>query len=273
VQTARALIAAVALAEEREGKGDEAKGDRGGQGLGRLGGGAGEGRGRMGVMREERAEAGRSFKRLSKRLSKGVKAVAEGAAKRASNRRVPSEVSELSRTRGTALKESNALNDEGVRVVANIAKELDTRLNREKGTNKDDIFSKDKVPNVSIEDYFGRLARYINVWRGHAGGSESAGIRSAVMVMIYLERMEQTSPDYVINWQNIHRLACAGFLVATKFMEDAPISNEYWAKVAGITMTEVNKLEGQFCNLCKFELFVDEEEYHKFLDQFDLPEF
>jgi hypothetical protein len=220
-------------------------------------------------------------KRLSVHVNAGVNAVVEQVADakkrlstRASVQSHASDVSELEETRGAALDETNALNDEGVKIVDNIAGELERRVAAEDRANAGDCFSKDgRVPPVTLFDYFARMARYVNVWRGHAGGAESAGVRSAVMALMYIEKLERMCPGFAVNRSNVHRIAMAAFLVATKFTEDAPISNDFWSKVAGVQCSEVNALEVAFCSMLKFELYIDEKQYVLKLDSFDMPEF
>jgi len=209
-----------------------------------------------------------SLKRLSRKLGAAVKSVSVKPA--AAGR----PVSDVEDSRGAALKESTALNEEGLRIIKNIADELEARVAEETRTNEDDVFSKGRIPGISIKDYLCRLARYINVWRSHAGGQESAGVRSAVMCLMYLRHLEELHEDFFINRENIHRLLMVGCLVATKWSEDRGISSEWWAKVAGVPQAEVNQLESAFCNKLNFELFCDDEAYTELLKTFDdVPEF
>jgi hypothetical protein len=220
-------------------------------------------------------------KRLSVHVNAGVNAVAEQVADvrkrmstRASVQSHASDVSELEETRGAALDETNALNDEGVKIVDRIAGELERRVAAEDRANAGDCFSKDgRIPPVTLVDYFARMARYTNVWRGHAGGEDSAGVRSAVMALMYIEKLERMCPGFAVNRSNVHRLSISAFLVATKFTEDTPISNDFWSKVAGVQCSEVNALEVAFCQMLKFELYIDEKQYALRLDSFDMPEF
>lgn len=238
----------------------------------------------MGVMaRDEGAgKLTRLARRMSKRVSLAAGAVAvaagatTGSASAAAASRKPSisasDVSDVEETQGAGLQESNAINDEGLRILSSVATELEHRLAEESRVNEDDPFSMGAAPHVAIVDYLSRLTRYVNVWRGHAGGKESAGVRSAVMAVIYLERLESRH-GFTVNSQNVHRLLMTSVLVATKFLEDRPLSTEFWSRVAGVSLKEVNTLESKFCALLDFELFVDEAEYDEHLQQFNMPEF
>ena len=55
--------------------------------------------------------------------------------------------------------------------------------------------------------------------------------------------------------------------------EDLIFTNDYYAKVAGIPLKKLNKLEHEFLNMNKFTLYVDKglfEKYEKTLSSFYL---
>ncbi|GBG29984.1 Cyclin-U2-1 [Hondaea fermentalgiana] len=213
---------------------------------------------------------GKEAAKLGRRLSRRMAARKERAASAESEDSLVSGVSEIDESQSQCVRESNALNREGLRIVRNVAAELEHRVNMEDRDNEGDAFSSDKIPPISIEGYLCRLARYVNIWRSHAGGRDSAGVRSAVMTVLYLNHLEMTNPEFAINHSNVHRLLMAGMLVATKWTEDGVISTEWWARVAGVSMAEVNKLESAFCNIMHFELFIDDQEYANALEDFCL---
>lgn len=167
------------------------------------------------------------------------------------------------------LEESNALNHEGLHIIKQISREIEHRVEE----NEDckipiDHFCGEDIPAISIEGFLARMARYINIWRSHPGGRESAGVRAAVITTLYLNHIDRLNPEYPISMHNIHRLLIAGMLVATKWTEDRGVSTEWWSRVAGISMSEVNKLEAKFCHLLQFELFIDEIKYLETLETF-----
>lgn len=46
-------------------------------------------------------------------------------------------------------------------------------------------------------------------------------------------------------------------MVAIKFHDDEYYKNEYYAKVGGISLKEINQLELEFLNLIGYRLYVD----------------
>jgi hypothetical protein len=165
------------------------------------------------------------------------------------------------------VSESEALDAHGLRVVMLVARDVEQSLLAEKRAAAKDAFTTGSVPQIPLENFFARLARYTNMWRGHPGGPESAGVRAAVIAFIYLDRLRDSG--YVVTWANVHRLAVAAFLVAIKYSEDSVISNTWWAKVGGIPLKELCALEGQLCDKLHFSFFVDAELYSRTLQSHD----
>ena len=55
-------------------------------------------------------------------------------------------------------------------------------------------------------------------------------------------------------------------LCACKFMEDDIFTNTYYAKIIGITLDEINKLEEIFLSYIKYELYIRYDIYKKYED-------
>jgi hypothetical protein len=53
-------------------------------------------------------------------------------------------------------------------------------------------------------------------------------------------------------------------LLAIKYNEDDYFSNEYYAKVGGISLPEINMLEAEAFQMMNFSLFVEEDFYEKY---------
>ncbi len=53
-------------------------------------------------------------------------------------------------------------------------------------------------------------------------------------------------------------------IISIKYNEDDCYSNNYYSKVAGISLQELNYLESEFLRLIKFDLFVDEANFYKY---------
>ena len=113
-------------------------------------------------------------------------------------------------------------------------------------------FLSKKVPAITIKNYLERLIKYTKI--------ESTTL---VLILIFIDRVCDIN-KIRLNYFNIHKLIIASMLVSIKYNEDDYFSNEFYAKVGGIRMTEMNKLEYEFLCLIEFNLFVNEEVFNKY---------
>jgi hypothetical protein len=56
-------------------------------------------------------------------------------------------------------------------------------------------------------------------------------------------------------------------LLAIKYNEDDYYSNQYYARVGGVSLTELNELEYNLLILLEFDIFVDDDIYTKYENQ------
>ena len=63
---------------------------------------------------------------------------------------------------------------------------------------------------------------------------------------------------------NIHRFLFVAILFSIKYNEDVVYTNDYYAKVAGISEKELNNLEYKFFELIRFKLYVSKEEFETY---------
>lgn len=108
-------------------------------------------------------------------------------------------------------------------------------------------------PNISVHDYVERF--YV-----HAQASDSV-LTSA---LIYIDRI--TQKGFILTHMNVHRLFLACVLTSAKFLQDECFKNDYFAKVGGVTLKELNRLEVELLKLISFRLFISEEQYRKISD-------
>jgi hypothetical protein len=67
-----------------------------------------------------------------------------------------------------------------------------------------------------------------------------------------------------LNEYNIHRIILASLMLAIKMNEDDYYSNDYYAKVGGITLQEINKLEYECLKMLDHHLWVDLDFFEKY---------
>ncbi|KAK9095102.1 hypothetical protein Scep_026571 [Stephania cephalantha] len=100
-------------------------------------------------------------------------------------------------------------------------------------------------PSISVQSYLERIFRYAN-----------CSPCCFVVAYVYLDRFAVCQPSLPINSLNVHRLLITSVMVAAKFMDDLYYNNAYYAKVGGISTTEMNFLEVDFLFGLSFHLNV-----------------
>mmetsp|Transcript_52834 Transcript_52834/g.124788 ORF Transcript_52834/g.124788 Transcript_52834/m.124788 type:complete len:355 (-) Transcript_52834:126-1190(-) len=88
------------------------------------------------------------------------------------------------------------------------------------------------------------------------------------MAMIYIQRMRQKHDGLCLHSENFQRLLGSLVMLATKLVDDQFYANSVWAKVVGIPVVELNKLELVLLRELDFSLFVPQKEYRLFSQQF-----
>ena len=113
-------------------------------------------------------------------------------------------------------------------------------------------------PSLSIHDYLFQIQYYTQVEDN-----------SLIMALIYIDRISEIS-SVIITPYNVHRILFVAILLAIKFNEDLCYKFSFYAKVAGISVLELKKLEIDFIILIRFKLYIkndDFERYKQYLEQ------
>ncbi|XP_021755216.1 cyclin-U4-1-like [Chenopodium quinoa] len=108
-------------------------------------------------------------------------------------------------------------------------------------------------PTISVQSYLERIFKYANC-------SPSC----FVVAYVYLDRFTQRQPLLPINSYNVHRLLITSVMISAKFMDDMYYNNAYYAKIGGITITEMNFLEVDFLFGLGFHLNVTPNTFHTY---------
>mmetsp|Transcript_927 Transcript_927/g.2561 ORF Transcript_927/g.2561 Transcript_927/m.2561 type:complete len:240 (+) Transcript_927:281-1000(+) len=115
-------------------------------------------------------------------------------------------------------------------------------------------FHSSKPPAITISNYLvDRILKYANV-------SEE----TIILALIYMDLVVQYNPEFVITSLNIHRLLITSVMLASKFFDDLYYNNAYYARVGGISNSEVNNLEMEMLRMISFSLYVSPEQYERY---------
>ncbi|KAI7862165.1 cyclin-domain-containing protein [Spinellus fusiger] len=118
------------------------------------------------------------------------------------------------------------------------------------------FFHSRSVPSIAIQPYIARILKYVPF-----------NNEVFLSLLVYFDRIAKIEKSFTISSLNIHRLLITSIVVATKFTSDVFYPNARYAKVGGLPLCELNKLELEFLFLCNFELLVRMEDMQEYGDQ------
>lgn len=106
------------------------------------------------------------------------------------------------------------------------------------------VFDSQNIPGITITNYIARIMAY-----------SRASSRNIVMALSYIDSLSNDE-DCPVNFTRFsaHRLIWVSIMVASKFYEDFYLDNESWARISGLTLGEINKLERKFLNYLDFNI-------------------
>jgi len=107
-----------------------------------------------------------------------------------------------------------------------------------------------RPPSLTVQDYLNRIRKYF-----------VASDECYVIALVYIDRVGKIDPAMTVSELNVHRLLVIAAMLAAKFHDDVYYSNNYYAKVGGLCLKEVNALEAKFLKILDWKLFVGPEEY------------
>jgi hypothetical protein len=110
-----------------------------------------------------------------------------------------------------------------------------------------------RAPAISIKDYLLRIAKYA-----------ACSGECFVLALVYIDRIIQNNPTFIVNSLNIHRLLITGVMLAAKFYDDQYYNNAYFGKVGGVPCGEMNSLEVEFLFMCNFSFAVPPQQYEQY---------
>ena len=117
---------------------------------------------------------------------------------------------------------------------------------------KDILFSK-RIPDLSIEDFLIRVVTY-------------SKIELSTLLSMYIYSMRLiTRNEIVLRYSNVYKIILGACVLSVKFNEDSKFPFSYYAKIGGMTVSELSKVEFSIYTRLNFELFVNEDELNESL--------
>ncbi|KAI8384159.1 cyclin-domain-containing protein [Blakeslea trispora] len=131
---------------------------------------------------------------------------------------------------------------------------LEKTINAEEPKMPSTCFHARSIPSISIHAYLLRILKYC-----------PCANECFLAVLVYFDRLSKSA--ITIDPYNIHRLLISGIMVASKLYSDVFFTNTRYAKVGGLPVTELNRLELEFIAMNQFSLFVSMEELQHYGNQ------
>ena len=152
--------------------------------------------------------------------------------------------------------ESQSNTSKELSIIADLLTDICEESTTNKDTNGPIIkpFISKKIPSVSIKSYLDRLAKYSKIENN-----------TLLLILIYIDKVCDIN-KIRLNYFNIHKMILASMLVAIKYNEDDYYSNSFYAKVGGVTKSEIDVLEYEFLVLIEFNLYVSDDLFLKYYD-------
>jgi hypothetical protein len=116
--------------------------------------------------------------------------------------------------------------------------------------NRDTRFDGKARPAISLLDYLRRMATYSKC-------SSVCLIAASCYIATIVSAC--SSSTLFLHPLNIHRLLLVAVMLAAKFYDDDIYKNTLWARVGGIPLTELSRLEMDFLLLMDWKLLVPKE--------------
>lgn len=165
----------------------------------------------------------------------------------------PEEAPRLSSVRSDSDESSSSERAETPKVLIVLAAVLDRLVARNEQLasspsqqgKKLTIFHGLRAPSISIAKYLERIFKYT-----------SCSPSCFVVGYVYLDRLIHQQPDLLVTSLNVHRLLVTSLLVATKMLDDVHFNNAFFARVGGVSVGELNRLELEFLFRLDFKLGV-----------------
>jgi len=117
------------------------------------------------------------------------------------------------------------------------------------------LFHAMRAPRMTIGDYFLRMQQYFD-----------CSNECYVIAFVYIDRLAKRQPSMMVDNLSCHRLFFVSTVIALKFQDDDYHDNAYYAKVGGLSLKELNRLEREFVRMLDWSLHVDAEQYATYRD-------
>jgi len=111
--------------------------------------------------------------------------------------------------------------------------------------------------SVTPKEYMKRFSILFN------NGEENVYKITLIAAVILLKQYSNDSQTDCVKKRNFHRLFASAFLISYKFWHDCTTDNTTFAKIAGVSLKELNKLEVKFLKSIQFNVNIVTDRFIK----------
>lgn len=127
------------------------------------------------------------------------------------------------------------------------------------GVDKQSCFRCGQAPAISIRAYIHRIAKH----------SKCSPV-CFMMACAYLKRLSQTHTELTVTSLTVHRLVITAVMLAAKLMDDKYYNNAFYAKIGGITTSELNHMELEMLRMLEYRTVVTGPQIKELLVRLDV---
>ncbi|KAJ9438962.1 hypothetical protein DIPPA_15014 [Diplonema papillatum] len=143
----------------------------------------------------------------------------------------------------------------GVNTLADVSRALTKAVKTNGDGGKRTRFHNKAAPAITIAQYFERISGFCE-----------ASDEVYVIACVLMDRLASRQAPLKLDRFNTYRILVVCVLIAAKLHDDTYYSNEYYAKIAGLSLTALDELEQTVLLALSFDLYVSREEYEHYLD-------
>ncbi|KAJ1742787.1 cyclin-like protein interacting with PHO85 [Coemansia sp. RSA 990] len=109
------------------------------------------------------------------------------------------------------------------------------------------LFHARSVPTIDLETYTSRILKYCPC-------QNEVFLALIVYMQQMIDRCARRQIPFTVDAYSIHRLIITGVTIGSKWFSDVFFTNSRYAKVGGLSVSELNNLEVQFLSIIDFDL-------------------
>ncbi|KAJ2159685.1 cyclin-like protein interacting with PHO85 [Coemansia sp. RSA 552] len=114
------------------------------------------------------------------------------------------------------------------------------------------LFHARSVPTIDLETYIARILKYCPC-------QSEVFLALIVYFQQMIDRCAARRVPFTVDAYSIHRLVITGVTIGSKWFSDVFFTNSRYAKVGGLSVSELNHLEIQFLSIVDFDLNIRPE--------------